>query len=181
MKRIRGKARLLVGYLVLLALSYLIWGLLPPAGRPTDGEKTKLLASDNREELHIAYRAWGDPADPVVLLLHGSPDIKNSLHGLAERLAAGGFHVLRPDLPGFGGSTRDPADPGIWLKTPLVDTLTMGRIEYPEAGTSINIELRPLDAEPGSGSQISLPAMRLLEAPLTGLPELVDFAGGTET
>lgn len=113
MKRIRGKARLLVGYLVLLALSYLIWGLLPPAGRPTDGEKTKLLASDNKEELHIAYRAWGDPADPVVLLLHGSPDIKNSLHGLAERLAAGGFHVLRPDLPGFGASTRDPADPGI--------------------------------------------------------------------
>jgi len=78
-------------------------------------------------------------------------------------------------------SLGDPTDPGIWLKTPLVDTLTMGRVEYPEAGRSINIELRPSGGEPGSGSQISLPAMRLLEAPLTGLPELEVFAGGAET
>ncbi|NBD39384.1 MAG: alpha/beta fold hydrolase [Verrucomicrobia bacterium] len=113
MKRIRGKARLLLGYLVLLAFSYFIWGLLPPGDRPAEGKQTRLLNAGNKEQLHIAYDVWGDPADPVVLLLHGSPDMKNSLHGLAERLAAGGFHVLRPDLPGFGGSTRDPADLGI--------------------------------------------------------------------
>ncbi len=69
-----------------------------------------------------------------------------------------------------------PADPGIWLKTPLVSTLTQGRIDY--EGTAINIELRPSGGTAGSGSQISLPAMRLLGAPLTGIIEVAVFAGG---
>ena len=67
-----------------------------------------------------------------------------------------------------------PADPGIWLKTPLVSEETEGRVAF--GGGSINIELRPSGGEPGSGSQISLPAMRLLNAPLTGIIELDVFA-----
>jgi hypothetical protein len=66
-----------------------------------------------------------------------------------------------------------PAQPGIWLETPLVTALTPGRIDY--QGKSINIELRPSGGAAGSGSQISLAAMRLIEAPLTGLPELTVF------
>ncbi len=70
-------------------------------------------------------------------------------------------------------SLGPPAEPGIWLKTPLVTTLTPGRVEY--QGKTINIELRPSGGAPGSGSQISLAAMRLLEAPLTSLPEVTVF------
>ena len=69
-----------------------------------------------------------------------------------------------------------PSDPGIWLKTPLVTVLTLGRVAYAVNGKSVNVELRPSGGAPGSGSQISLAAMRLLEAPLTGLPELQVFA-----
>ncbi len=65
-----------------------------------------------------------------------------------------------------------PADPGIWIKTPLVTSLVAGRAVYGANGKSVNIELRPSGGEAGSGSQISLPAMRLLDAPLTGLLEL---------
>ncbi|MCO4842218.1 MAG: D-galactarate dehydratase [Yoonia sp.] len=68
-----------------------------------------------------------------------------------------------------------PADPGIWLKTPLVTELVAGRVEYGANGKSVNLELRPSGGEAGSGSQISLPAMRLLDAPLTGLLELVVY------
>ncbi len=68
-----------------------------------------------------------------------------------------------------------PTEPGIWLKTPLVSELTQGRVEYPGNGKSVNLELRPSGGAEGSGSQISLAAMRLLEAPLTGLPELVVY------
>jgi hypothetical protein len=67
-----------------------------------------------------------------------------------------------------------PAEPGIWLKTPLVTALTAGRIDY--QGKTINIELRPSGGVAGSGSQISLAAMRLIEAPLTSLAELEVFA-----
>ena len=63
-----------------------------------------------------------------------------------------------------------PTEPGIWLKTPLVAELSPGRITY--EGQTINVELRPSGGEPGSGSQISLAAMRLLNAPLTGILEL---------
>jgi hypothetical protein len=66
-----------------------------------------------------------------------------------------------------------PADPGIWLKTGLVTELLAGRVDY--NGKSVNLELRPSGGEAGSGSQISLPAMRLLGAPLTGLLELTVY------
>lgn len=72
-------------------------------------------------------------------------------------------------------SLGSPADPGIWLETPLVTTLTAGRVSY--QGNTINIELRPSGGVAGSGSQISLAAMRLIGAPLTSLPELTVFAG----
>lgn len=68
-----------------------------------------------------------------------------------------------------------PADPGIWLKTPLVTEVQEGRVDY--QGSSINLELRPSGGEAGSGSQISLPAMRLLNAPLTGIIELTVYSG----
>ena len=67
-----------------------------------------------------------------------------------------------------------PAEAGIWLKTPLVTELRQGRVDY--QGKSINIELRPSGGAAGSGSQISLAAMRLIAAPLTSRPELTVFA-----
>jgi hypothetical protein len=69
-----------------------------------------------------------------------------------------------------------PAAPGIWLKTPLVSALTMGRVDYPEKGTSVSLELRPSGGDAGSGSQISLAAMRLLDIPLTALAQVTVFA-----
>jgi len=71
-------------------------------------------------------------------------------------------------------SLGSPTDPGICFKTPLVNEVTQGRIEY--NGKSVNVELRPSGGLVGSGSQISLAAMRLIEAPLTGLPEVTVYA-----
>jgi hypothetical protein len=59
------------------------------------------------------------------------------------------------------------------LKTPLVTELLLGRVDY--NGTSVNLKLRPSGGEAGSGSQISLPAMLLLDAPLTGLLDLTVY------
>lgn len=71
----------------------------------------------------------------------------------------------------------DPADPGIWMSTPLVDQLVMGRVEVVATGKSITIELRPSGGEPGSGSSLSLPAMGLLEIPLTAIEEVIVYSG----
>ncbi|HCQ67638.1 MAG TPA: hypothetical protein DIU07_21975, partial [Rhodobacteraceae bacterium] len=71
----------------------------------------------------------------------------------------------------------NPADPGFWLETPLVDVVRAGRVVAVTTGKSVQVELRPIAGDPGAGSRISLPALRLLEIGLTGLHELDVFAG----
>ena len=73
-------------------------------------------------------------------------------------------------------SLGDPTQPGFWLKTPLVAVERPGRVEYAAAGTSVAVTLIPIDGPKTGGSRLSLPAMRLLDAPLTGLPEIAVFA-----
>ena len=72
-------------------------------------------------------------------------------------------------------SLGDPAEAGFWVKTSLVSAPTKGRVVYVSSGRSVQVDLIPLDGPAGGGSQISLAAMRLLDAPLTGLPELVVY------
>ena len=69
-----------------------------------------------------------------------------------------------------------PTEPGFWLKTPLVSAAGKGRVLYPISGKSAQVDLIPLDGAPTAGSQMSLAAMRLIDAPLTGLPEIRVFA-----
>ena len=73
-------------------------------------------------------------------------------------------------------SLGDPTEAGFWVRTPLVSETRQGRIVYPQTGQSAKVELQPLDADPGAGSQVSLAAFRLIGAPLTGLPEIEVFA-----
>ncbi|SFQ18965.1 hypothetical protein SAMN05421853_102343 [Roseivivax halotolerans] len=91
----------------------------------------------------------------------------------AERQAAaapaqGGDAELGQVVVSLGAA----AEPGFWLETPLVDAVTPGRVELAN-GESAQVELRPAPA--GSGSRLSLPAMRLLNIPLTDLPEVTVY------
>src|SRR5581483_5884466 len=53
--------------------------------------------------LNIFYREAGAPGSPVLLLLHGFPTSSHMFRDLIPRLADR-FHVIAPDLPGFGFS-----------------------------------------------------------------------------
>ena len=57
--------------------------------------------------LKVFYRSAGDPSAPVVLLLHGFPSASHMFRDLIPELA-GKYHVVAPDLPGFG-MTEQPA------------------------------------------------------------------------
>jgi hypothetical protein len=69
-------------------------------------------------------------------------------------------------------SLGSPAEPGLWLRTPLVDVVTPGVVVHAPSGARLAVELRPSGGAPGSGSQLSLSAFRAMNLPLTGLPEL---------
>ncbi|MCW1912715.1 alpha/beta hydrolase [Luteolibacter sp. GHJ8] len=55
-------------------------------------------------EAKIFYREAGDPAKPAILLLHGFPSSSHMFRDLIPELSAD-FHVIAPDLPGFGFSS----------------------------------------------------------------------------
>ena len=57
--------------------------------------------------LKVFYRSAGDPNAPAVLLLHGFPSASHMFRDLIPELA-GHYHVVAPDLPGFG-MTEQPA------------------------------------------------------------------------
>ena len=59
------------------------------------------------QDVRVFYREAGNPANPTVVLLHGLPSssfmYRNLIPVLAQR-----YHVIAPDLPGFG-RTESPA------------------------------------------------------------------------
>jgi pimeloyl-ACP methyl ester carboxylesterase len=61
---------------------------------------------------------WGDPAAPVVLMLHGWMDVGASFQFLVDALCDD-WHVVAPDLRGFGRSQWQPQ--GYWFQDYVAD------------------------------------------------------------
>ncbi|MCS0503628.1 alpha/beta fold hydrolase [Ancylobacter mangrovi] len=57
----------------------------------------------------VFYREAGDRANPTVLLLHGFPSSSHMFRDLIP-LLADRFHLVAPDLPGFGRSALPPRE-----------------------------------------------------------------------
>ncbi|HET9594422.1 MAG TPA: alpha/beta hydrolase [Anaeromyxobacteraceae bacterium] len=57
--------------------------------------------------LTLFYREAGEPTAPALLLLHGFPSSSHMFRALLP-LLADAFHVVAPDLPGFGFSDAPP-------------------------------------------------------------------------
>ena len=106
------KWRILLVYLLLLALSYFVrWE------RPVDTTMSEIpvlsvpaiyhdKASNQRVTLaYKDYHADGGSNAPVVVLLHGSPGDHRDFTKLAPALARR-YRVITPDLPGFGHSSH---------------------------------------------------------------------------
>src|SRR4029077_14109966 len=65
---------------------------------------TRYLAA-NVDGLKISYRESGRAGAPTLLLLHGFPSAGHMFRDLIP-LLADHFHIVAPDLPGFGNSDR---------------------------------------------------------------------------
>ncbi|KAF6660416.1 alpha/beta hydrolase [Enterobacteriaceae bacterium EKM102V] len=82
--------------------------------------KHRYLQADG---VNIFYREAGDPSHPVLLLLHGFPTSSHQFRHLIP-LLADRFHLIAPDLPGFG-FTDVPAERHYsWTFDALGQTLT---------------------------------------------------------
>ena len=95
--------------LIALALMYFIFpGRLVALGRALlrrrGGMVQKSVAVDGRI---WPYLEGGDPSKPLLLLVHGFAGDKDNWSMIAPYLTRD-YHVIAPDLPGFGENERNP-------------------------------------------------------------------------
>jgi pimeloyl-ACP methyl ester carboxylesterase len=67
----------------------------------------------------------GPPDGPMVLLLHGFPELAFSWRHQVAALGAAGFHAVAPDLPGYGHSDK----PDVTYDCEWVDACLMGIVD----------------------------------------------------
>ena len=63
----------------------------------------------NVDGFNVTYREAGTPGKPKLLLLHGFPSASHMFRDLIPQLE-NQFHIVAPDLPGFGLSDMPPRE-----------------------------------------------------------------------
>src|SRR5262245_34065892 len=79
-----------------------------PMPTPAAKSSTPAYRTASVHGLTVSYREAGDPMAAAVLLLHGFPPSSHMYRDLIPALADH-YHVVAPDLPGFGFT--DAPDP----------------------------------------------------------------------
>src|SRR5437879_2435648 len=80
---------------------------LPPLDRAVlqDGVRARFVDGINGLRMHLLEAGFEMPGRPLVLLLHGFPELAYSWRKLIVPLAEAGFHVVAPDQRGYGRTT----------------------------------------------------------------------------
>ena len=80
---------------------------LPPYGNSTlpAGIRSRRVANVNGLTVHVLEAGYDTPGPPVVLLLHGFPELAYSWRKVMLPLASAGYHVIAPDQRGYGRTT----------------------------------------------------------------------------
>jgi len=74
------------------------------------GVRSRFVPDINGLRIHLLEAGFEAADRPCVLLLHGFPELAYSWRNLMPLLAAAGFHVVAPDLRGYGRTTGWHAD-----------------------------------------------------------------------
>ena len=67
--------------------------------------RSRIVRGVNGLDMHILEAGFAPPARPLVLLLHGFPELAFSWRKVLPALAAAGFHAVAPDQRGYGRTT----------------------------------------------------------------------------
>lgn len=80
---------------------------MQPLDTPTlpPGIRARFVRDVNGLDLHVLEAGFAPAGRPLVLLLHGFPEIAYSWRKVMPALAAAGFHAVAPDQRGYGRTT----------------------------------------------------------------------------
>ncbi len=85
--------------------------LMPLENVPLDPRiRSRFVRSINGLDMHVLEAGFEGRDRPLVLLLHGFPELAYSWRKVMAPLAAAGFHVIAPDQRGYGRTTGWDAD-----------------------------------------------------------------------
>jgi pimeloyl-ACP methyl ester carboxylesterase len=74
------------------------------------GIRSRFVENINGLRVHLLEAGFETHGRPLVLLLHGFPELAYSWRKVMASLGAAGFHVVAPDLRGYGRTTGWDAD-----------------------------------------------------------------------
>jgi pimeloyl-ACP methyl ester carboxylesterase len=74
-------------------------------GTLAPGIRSGFARDINGLDVHVLEAGFEAKGRPLVLLLHGFPELAYSWRKVMPRLAAAGFHAVAPDLRGYGRTT----------------------------------------------------------------------------
>src|SRR2546423_11546538 len=78
-------------------------GPLPASVLPP-GIRARLVENVNGIRMHVLESGDDGTRRPAVLLVHGFPELAYSWRKVMPAIAAAGYHVIAPDLRGYGRS-----------------------------------------------------------------------------
>lgn len=76
-----------------------------PANLLPAGIRSRFVDNGNGLNMHVLEAGFETPGRPCMLLLHGFPELAYSWRKVMGPLAAAGYHVIAPDLRGYGRTT----------------------------------------------------------------------------
>ena len=72
------------------------------------GIRSRYIDNNNGVRMHILEAGFEEHGKPCVVLLHGFPELAYTWRHQMLPIAQAGFHVIAPDLRGYGRSTAAP-------------------------------------------------------------------------
>lgn len=88
------------------------------------GIRSRMVDNGNGLMMHILEAGFEDPGRPCVVLLHGFPELAYAWRHQLLPLANAGFHVIAPDLRGYGLTARVPVS----FSDSLVPYMVLNRV-----------------------------------------------------
>jgi len=70
-----------------------------------DGVRSRFVENINGLRVHVLEAGYETPNRPALLLLHGFPELAYSWRNVMVSLAESGYHVIAPDVRGYGRTT----------------------------------------------------------------------------
>jgi len=159
---------------------------LPQSVLP-DGVRARFVEGVNGLRMHILEAGFEAAGRPMVLLIHGFPELAYSWRKVMKPLADAGYHVVAPDQRGYGRTTGWSADydtplAPFYLMSMASDALAlvfaMGRRSVAAVvGHDVG---SPVAARCALARPDVFPAVALMSAPFGGMAPLPFATDGAE-